>query len=128
MYIQSQNTKSIQSPSHIPYILSTFIIFSVCVCFANRIGGFRVRDERRTSFALLIFSTLSVLLPVLSGCLFFVFISAEPLLSISKWSSESLMCKLTIEMFLANTFPSFFLLTIISGPFTLATVNKSFTH
>ena len=45
-----------------------------------------------------------------------------------EWSSESLMCWyfLTIETFLANIFPSLFLLTMIVGPFTLVTVNKSF--
>ena len=30
----------------------------------NQIGGFRVRDERRTLFALSMFSTFSVLLPL----------------------------------------------------------------
>ena len=77
----------------------------------NRIGGFRVRDERRTLSALSTFSTLSILLSLSSECGVSVFIPAESLLSITEWSSESLMCLyfLTIEMFLANTFPSLFL-------------------
>ena len=48
----------------------------------------------------------------------------------SEWSSESLIYLyfLTIEVFQANTFSSLFLLTIIAGPFILATVNKSFAQ
>ena len=112
-------------------ILPNFIIFFQCVnASPNRIGGFCVRDERRTLIALSTFSTLSVFLSLLSGCGFSAFIPAELLLAISKWSSESLMCLyfLTIEMFLVNTFPSLFLLTMIVGPFTLVTVNKSFVQ
>ena len=111
-YTKFTQTKLIQSPWHIPNILPTFISFFQCVYASpNRIRGFRVRDERRTLSALSMFSTLSVLLSISSGCGFSVFIPAESLLSISEWPFESLMCLyfLTIEMFLANTFPSLFL-------------------
>ena len=83
------------SMAYIPHILPIFISFFQCVyASANRIGRFRVRDEGRTLSALSAFSTLSLLLSLSSGCGFSVFIHSfsESLLSISEWSSESLMC------------------------------------
>ena len=101
----------------------------MCVCFTKSNRGISC-----TGWTTNVFWTIYVLdivlIPLLSGCVFYVFISVEPLLSISEWSSESLMCLyfLTIEMFLVNTFPSLFLVSVIVGPFTLVTVNKSFVQ
>ena len=118
------HTKSIKYFNYPPRL---HIFFQRGYDLPNCTDGFRVWDERRTLFAL---STLSVLLHLLSGSVSSAFISAEPLQSMSEWSSESLMCLyfLTIIIFLANTIPSLFLLTIIAGFFILATVNKSFAH
>ena len=126
-YTKSMYTKTIQSPLHIPHIVPTFIRFSQCVYASPTESGdfvYGLNDERCLHYLRSQHCPFSILL-LLSGCIFPVFISSKPLLSISEWITNCLYF-LTIDMFLANTFPSLFLLPIIVGPFTFVTVNKSF--
>ena len=92
-YTKSMYTKTIQSPLHIPHIVPTFIRFSQCVYASPTESGdfvYGLNDERCLHYLRSQHCPFSILL-LLSGCIFPVFISSKPLLSISEWITNVLI-------------------------------------